>query len=72
MYIEAREIAKETAKTIGIATAGLRDNAAEIKQSITTGEGLSEVSNKEGYREEEESYKSSQNTSYYLLGRIGR
>jgi hypothetical protein len=70
MHIEAREIAKETAKTMGTATAGLRNNAAEIKRSITIGEGISEVSNKEGYREEEESC--GQNTSHRLAGRMGR
>lgn len=57
---------------MGTATAGLRDNAAEIKRNITTGGGLSEVSNKEGYREEEESCGSGQNTSHRLPGRMGR
>jgi hypothetical protein len=72
MQIEAREIAKETAKTMGTATAGLRNNAAEAKRIITIGEGISEVSNGEGYREEEESCGSGQNTSHRLPGRMGR
>ena len=72
MQSEAREIAKETAKTMDTAIAGLRDNAAEAKRSITVGEGICEVSNREGYRKEEESCGSGQNTSHRLPGRMGR
>jgi hypothetical protein len=72
VQIEARKIAKETAKTMGTVTAGLRNNAAKIKRSITIGEGISKVSNREGYREEEEGRGSGRNTRHCLPGRMGR
>jgi hypothetical protein len=54
MQIEASKIAKETVKIMGTVIARLRNNAVEAKRIITIGEGISEVSNREGYREEQE------------------